>query len=67
LFIKEFPVSTAPEVGRIIDIQNLPSSFDLASLSISCKKAENNPILLYIDEQTSLFYIEGILKAPLTL
>ncbi|MDR7281187.1 hypothetical protein J2X84_000001, partial [Pseudomonas corrugata] len=67
LFTKEFSVSTAPEVGRIIDIQNLPSSIDLASLSITCKKAENNPIPLYIEEQTTLLYIERILKAPQTL
>ncbi|WP_238349154.1 hypothetical protein, partial [Pseudomonas poae] len=26
LFTKEFSVSTAPEVGRIIDFQNLPST-----------------------------------------
>ncbi|MFK3608187.1 hypothetical protein RBC47_32300, partial [Pseudomonas fluorescens] len=26
LFTKEFSVSTAPEVGRIIDVQNLPST-----------------------------------------
>jgi hypothetical protein len=28
LFTKEFPVSTAPEVGRIIDFQNLPSTLN---------------------------------------
>ncbi|WP_218571653.1 hypothetical protein, partial [Pseudomonas sp. SJZ080] len=37
LFIKEFSVSTAPEVGRIIDFQNLPSTPDLAFLSGSSK------------------------------
>jgi hypothetical protein len=35
LFTKEFSVSTAPEVGRIIDFWNLPSSVNLRSLSIS--------------------------------
>ncbi|MGF6139629.1 hypothetical protein QF013_003282, partial [Pseudomonas laurylsulfatiphila] len=38
LFTKEFSVSTAPEVGRIIDISNLPSSTDFAFLSITCRK-----------------------------
>jgi hypothetical protein len=33
LFTKEFSVSTAPEVGRIIDFQNLPSTSDYAFLS----------------------------------
>ncbi|WP_218188678.1 hypothetical protein, partial [Pseudomonas sp. AP19] len=33
LFTKEFYVSTAPEVGRIIDVQNLPSTVYLDSLS----------------------------------
>ncbi|MFJ7796453.1 hypothetical protein, partial [Pseudomonas sp. NPDC096950] len=37
LFTKEFSVSTAPEVGRIIDFQNLPSTPDLAFLSGSVK------------------------------
>jgi hypothetical protein len=40
LFTKEFSVSTAPEVGRIIDIQNLPSTVNLFSLSISLKTAK---------------------------
>ncbi|WP_421527411.1 hypothetical protein, partial [Pseudomonas brenneri] len=35
LFTKEFSVSTAPEVGRIIDFQNLPSTPDFAFLSIT--------------------------------
>jgi len=43
LFTKEFSVSTAPEVGRIIDILNLPSSTDFAFLS------EALNFLLYID------------------
>ncbi|WP_339438469.1 hypothetical protein, partial [Pseudomonas sp. EA_15y_Pfl1_P104] len=30
LFTKEFSVSTAPEVGRIIDFQNLPSTLNFA-------------------------------------
>ncbi|MGF6129665.1 hypothetical protein QF019_004896, partial [Pseudomonas frederiksbergensis] len=38
LFTKEFSVSTAPEVGRIIDFQNLPSSPDLDFLS-GCAKS----------------------------
>ncbi|CAI8818331.1 hypothetical protein EMIT0P253_240088 [Pseudomonas sp. IT-P253] len=33
MFTKEFSVSTAPEVGRIIDVWNLPSSPDYAFLS----------------------------------
>ncbi|MGO4366857.1 hypothetical protein, partial [Pseudomonas sp. PAB10] len=33
LFTKEFSVSTAPEVGRIIDVQNLPSTPNLVFLS----------------------------------
>ncbi|WP_218228018.1 hypothetical protein, partial [Pseudomonas sp. Irchel s3b2] len=38
LFTKEFSVSTAPEVGRIIDFQNLPSTPDLIFLS-GCSKS----------------------------
>ncbi|WP_238541193.1 hypothetical protein, partial [Pseudomonas sp. GM18] len=38
LFTKEFSVSTAPEVGRIIDVQNLPSTPDYAFLS-GCSKS----------------------------
>jgi hypothetical protein len=34
LFTKEFSVSTAPEVGRIIDFQNLPSSPDFSFIRI---------------------------------
>ncbi|WP_207188986.1 MULTISPECIES: hypothetical protein, partial [Gammaproteobacteria] len=41
LFTKEFSASTAPEVGRIIDFQNLPSTPDYAFLSITCEKPEN--------------------------
>jgi hypothetical protein len=33
LFTKEFSVSTAPEVGRIIDVQNLPSTPNSGFLS----------------------------------
>ncbi|WP_218064735.1 hypothetical protein, partial [Pseudomonas sp. 1 R 17] len=33
LFTKEFCVSTAPEVGRIIDFQDLPSTLNLVFLS----------------------------------
>ncbi|WP_218570213.1 hypothetical protein, partial [Pseudomonas sp. WPR_5_2] len=42
LFTKEFSVSTAPEVGRIIGFQNLPSSPDLVFLS-----ARTNSPLIY--------------------
>jgi hypothetical protein len=41
LFTKEFSVSTAPEVGRIIGFQNLPSSVDLVFLSIPCSASQN--------------------------
>ncbi|MGF6406323.1 hypothetical protein QF020_004029, partial [Pseudomonas frederiksbergensis] len=34
LFTKEFSVSTAPEVGRIIDVQNLPSTPDFSFIRI---------------------------------
>ncbi|UVK98289.1 hypothetical protein [Pseudomonas sp. B21-048] len=34
LFTKEFSVSTAPEVGRIIGFQNLPSTPDLSFIQI---------------------------------
>jgi hypothetical protein len=34
LFTKEFSVSTAPEVGRIIGFQNLPSSPDFSFIRI---------------------------------
>jgi hypothetical protein len=63
LFTKEFSVSTAPEVGRIIDILNLPSSTDLGFLSITPQKPTNNPIPLYMKSKTAGLYIEGILKA----
>ncbi|MFL6608540.1 MAG: hypothetical protein ACJ8HF_09910, partial [Pseudomonas sp.] len=35
LKLKEFSVSTAPEVGRIIDIQNLPSTLYFSFTQIS--------------------------------
>ncbi|MEO6678158.1 MAG: hypothetical protein ABIO21_12355, partial [Pseudomonas sp.] len=60
LFTKEFSVSTAPEVGRIIDFQNLPSTPDLAFPSITCRSPENSPILSI----KKRLYIEGILKGP---
>jgi hypothetical protein len=41
LFAKEFSVSTAPEVGRIIDFQNLPSTPIFTFLSYRLKKPEN--------------------------
>ncbi|WP_323155553.1 hypothetical protein, partial [Pseudomonas alvandae] len=59
--LKEFSVSTAPEVGRIIDTWNLPSTLYFAFLSISCA-ALANPSLSLLE---SLFYIEGRLKGPL--
>jgi hypothetical protein len=34
LFTKEFYVSTAPEVGRIIDFQNLPSTVNFGFIRI---------------------------------
>jgi hypothetical protein len=43
LFTKEFSVSTAPEVGQIIDTSDLPSSTDLVFLSITYEKQENSP------------------------
>jgi hypothetical protein len=48
LFTKEFSVSTAPEVGRIIDFQNLPSTFNFIFLS-------KGPATL----KNLAFYIEG--------
>ncbi|MFJ2367374.1 hypothetical protein ACIPIN_27400, partial [Pseudomonas sp. NPDC087697] len=41
LFTKEFSVSTAPEVGRIIDFQNLPSTPIFTILSYRSKRPEN--------------------------
>ncbi|WP_218228041.1 hypothetical protein, partial [Pseudomonas sp. PICF141] len=48
LFTKEFSVSTAPEVGRIIGLQNLPSTPYLVFLSGYSKT------LLYIDAPTTV-------------
>jgi hypothetical protein len=50
LFTKEFSVSTAPEVGRIIDFQNLPSTLNFHFLSINLKNANS----FYIDGTTSI-------------
>jgi len=47
LFTKEFSVSTAPEVGRIIDSQDLPSTLDFAFLSISYDRLKNNQLRSY--------------------
>jgi hypothetical protein len=47
LKLKEFSVSTAPEVGRIIDIQNLQSTLSFAFLSTSCPNTWKSPHLLY--------------------
>ncbi|WP_426207325.1 hypothetical protein, partial [Pseudomonas sp. TSPC2-1] len=47
LNLKEFSVSTAPEVGRIIDLWNLPSTVNFAFLSNKQKR------LLYIDATLS--------------
>ncbi|MGN8032780.1 hypothetical protein ACTJKS_24680, partial [Pseudomonas sp. 22189] len=41
LNLKEFSVSTAPEVGRIIDLQNLPSTAFFTFLSYRSKSLEN--------------------------
>ncbi|WP_230139516.1 hypothetical protein, partial [Pseudomonas sp. Bi130] len=41
LFTKEFSVSTAPEVGRIIDVQDLPSTSNFTFLSYRSKQPEN--------------------------
>ncbi|WP_218191880.1 hypothetical protein, partial [Pseudomonas sp. B26(2017)] len=38
LNLKEFSVSTAPEVGRIIETQNLPSTLNLSFLSTLGKR-----------------------------
>jgi hypothetical protein len=51
LKLKEFSVSTAPEVGRIIETQNLPSSPNFAFLSIRCNTPDKTPL-------AKLFYIE---------
>ncbi|MCO8313688.1 hypothetical protein, partial [Pseudomonas mandelii] len=50
LFTKEFSVSTAPEVGRIIGFQNLPSIPDYAFLSITWGKPENSAFPFYMGE-----------------
>jgi hypothetical protein len=60
LFTKEFSVSTAPEVGRIIDFQNLPSTVNCVFLSHTCRTPENSPFILYREEQNESFYIEGL-------
>jgi hypothetical protein len=62
LFTKEFSVSTAPEVGRIIDFQNLPSSTDLAFLSITCRKPKNARFCLLYRKRNRALYIEENLK-----
>ncbi|WP_221178171.1 hypothetical protein, partial [Pseudomonas brassicacearum] len=63
LFTKEFSVSTAPEVGRIIDFQNLPSTLNLAFLSMSCRKPKKQHFPLYIEKGKHGFYIEGTFRA----
>jgi len=60
LFTKEFFVSTAPEVGRIIDFQNLPSTVNCTFLSNTCRTPTNSPFALYIEKQNESFYIEGL-------
>jgi len=42
LFTKEFSVSTAPEVGRIIDFWNLPSTTIFIFLSHWSKNAQKH-------------------------
>jgi len=44
LFTKEFSVSTAPEVGRIIGFQNLPST---QLFSFPIKNLKNPKLPLY--------------------
>ncbi|MGY4637812.1 hypothetical protein, partial [Pseudomonas sp. TE24901] len=61
LKLKEFSVSTAPEVGRIIGFQNLPSTLNLIFLSI-CPKA---PETLYIESTPR--NIEQYIAQPCTL
>jgi hypothetical protein len=51
LFTKEFSVSTAPEVGRIIDFQNLPSTSNYAFLSITYGRPKSSAFHFYIEEQ----------------
>ncbi|WP_232916804.1 hypothetical protein, partial [Pseudomonas corrugata] len=43
LKLKEFYVSTAPEVGRIIDIQNLPSTLYFVFFQSDTKRAQIAP------------------------
>jgi hypothetical protein len=60
LFSKEFSVSTAPEVGRIIGFQNLPSTTDLLFLSKMYLKREI-AASFYIEESSGNHPYE---KAP---
>ncbi|WP_221178599.1 hypothetical protein, partial [Pseudomonas brassicacearum] len=53
LLTKEFSVSTAPEVGRIIDFQNLPSTLNFAFLSMSCRKPKKPCFPLYIERENT--------------
>jgi hypothetical protein len=50
LFTKEFSVSTAPEVGRIIDTSDLPSSTDLVFLYRA--RPEREKQTFYIERNT---------------
>ncbi|CAI8826501.1 hypothetical protein EMIT093MI4_20001 [Pseudomonas sp. IT-93MI4] len=61
--LKEFSVSTAPEVGRIIDFLNLPSTVNFSFLSTTYRsvKKRTNPSIYR--QETAFFYIEAILKA----
>ncbi|WP_211267970.1 hypothetical protein, partial [Pseudomonas poae] len=43
LFTKEFSVSTAPEVGRIIDVQNLPSTLNFVFPANSSQILQTSP------------------------
>ncbi|WP_207234980.1 MULTISPECIES: hypothetical protein, partial [unclassified Pseudomonas] len=63
LFTKEFSVSTAPEVGRIIDVQNLPSTLNFAFLSMSCRKPKKPCFSPLYREEKHCTYIEGTLRA----
>ncbi|MGF6167333.1 hypothetical protein M2426_000921, partial [Pseudomonas moraviensis] len=59
--LKEFSVSTAPEVGRIIDLWNLPSTVNFAFLSTTCRLAKKQPI----EREISALYIEERLRGLL--
>ncbi|MGE8178227.1 hypothetical protein, partial [Pseudomonas fluorescens] len=55
LFTKEFSVSTAPEVGRIIDFQNLPSTPNLVFLSEIEKRHSLQPIYRSANKECAVY------------